>query len=255
MNKRKFTAIERFAIWKCHEERCWLCTEPLSYKETSIDHFFPENLLEDDKKRLTMLHEYGLVDENFNINGFENWLPSHIACNQRKATKTLNFMPGNSIVLDNLIKKSAKVRETVKKLSDNKKKDKIFASLLIAIEIETITFGDLLEFIKPISDSENIQFIPKDLILLSNGYWVHKNDVAREGPCECEKKHCVDSNKKVYCYFTPNLSSWVIKAGLYQKCYDEIITCPRCKKEHRRGHIGKKDICGVPFKNQEMQKD
>jgi len=255
MSKRIFTAFERYAIWKCHEERCWLCSEPLSYKETTIDHFFPESLLEDDQKRKTILFEYGLVDDYFNINGFENWLPSHSICNQKKTIKIPKFIPGNSFVLDQRIKKSKRVRQTVTKLSANKKNDKIFLFLLNALESEIISFEDLIEFIKPFSDSENIQFIPNDLILLSGGYWVYRKDIAREGLCECERNHCVESNEKRYCYFSRNLSSWVIKAGLYYKCYDEIITCPRCKQQHKRGHLGKKDICGVPFNFQELQID
>jgi hypothetical protein len=255
MTKRQFTPFERYAIWKWHEERCWLCSEPLSYKETTVDHFFPEELLLDDIKRRDLLKEYGLTDENFNINGFENWLPSHGICNQKKSTKITKFIPGNAFVLETLISKAGKVKQTVDKLSRDRNKDKIFLPLLNALELETISFDDLLEFIKPLSDKENIQIVPKDLIILSGGYWVYRDSIAREGLCTCENEHCVDSNEKMYCYFSPLLSSWVIQTGLYYKCYDELITCPRCKRIHKRGHIGRVDICGLPYANQELQTD
>jgi hypothetical protein len=255
MKKKKFTPFERYAIWKNHEERCWLCSEPLSYKDTTIDHFFPEELLNDNQKRVEILKEYGLADENFNINGFENWLPCHAICNQRKSTKTLNYIPGNAFILERLIAKSEKVMQTSIRLSKDKKKDNIFLSLLNALELEKISFEDLLEFIKPLSEKENIQFIPNDLILLSGGYWVHRDNIAHEGSCMCEKNYCVNNDEKVYCYFSPNLSTWVIKKGLYYKCYDEIITCPRCNKKHKRGHIGKENICMMPYNNQDLQTD
>jgi hypothetical protein len=255
MEKRKFTPFERYAIWKCHEERCWLCIEPLSYKDTTIDHFFPEKLLNENQKRIEILGEYGLRDDSFNINNFENWLPCHASCNQRKSTKVTKFVPGNSIILEKLISKADKVRQTYNQLTKDKKTDKVFLALLNALETEEISFDDLVEFIKPLSEKENIQFVSNDLILLSGGYWIYRNEIAREGLCKCEKNHCVETDSKVYCYFSTKLSLWVIKTGLYQKCYDEIITCPRCGERHKRGHIGKIAVCGKPYKNQELQRD
>lgn len=66
---------------------------------------------------------------------------------------------------------------------------------------------------------------------------------------------CVDSAGKVYCYFPRDLSPWVITTGLYKKCYDEIVDCPRCAAQHKRGHIGRDGICGRPFRDQESQTD
>src|SRR6187551_629192 len=103
MKKRTFTPFERYAIWKWHEERCWLCNEPLSYRETTIDHLFPEELTSNDDKRRDVLKMYSLTDEIFNINGFENWLPCHGICNQMKATKVTIFMPGIAFILNTLI--------------------------------------------------------------------------------------------------------------------------------------------------------
>lgn len=255
MDKRKFNLFERYAIWKCHEERCGLCSEPMRYKQVTVDHFFPETLLENDKERIEILKEYGINDIDFNINDFENWLPAHAICNQQKSTKIPKFSPGHALILENLISKSDKVRQTYLKMSQDKKKDKIFLYLINALEQEKISFDDLLESIKPFSEKENIQFIPNDIILLSGGYWFHRENIAREGYCTCEQNHCVGYNEKVYCYFPSDLSPWVIKTGLFSKCYDEEITCPRCNQKHKRGHIGKSNICGIPYKNQELQCD
>lgn len=255
MKKRTFTPFERYAIWKWHEERCWLCSEPLRYRDTTIDHIFPEELLLDDNKRKKVLDMYNLSDENFNINGFENWLPSHAICNQKKSTKVTEFIPGIAFILESLRLKAPKVKETVHKLMRNKKADKVFLSLLQELESGEITFDDLLNFVKPLGEKENIQFISNDLIILSGGYWVQRDSIAREGLCTCERNHCVDSNEKVYCYFPSTLSSWVIQTGLYHKCYDELINCPRCRKLHKRGHIGRVDICDLPYADQELQTD
>jgi len=254
-NKKKFSELERFAIWKCHGERCWRCTEPLSYKETTIDHFFPEYLLDDNDRRKEVLLQYGQNDERFQINGFENWLPCHSRCNQIKGTVIPEFVPGNMLILKKLIDKSNEVNRTIQKLASDKKKDKVFGSILYSLDNGTISFEDLIDFINPLNNEIKIKILPKSLILLQGGYWVYQDEIAREGLCMCERNHCVDSESKVYCYFPSNLPQWVIRTGLYFKCYDEIIMCPRCNQEHKRGHIGKQGVCSNPYKDQLQQKD
>jgi hypothetical protein len=252
MNKKIFNAIERFAIWKCHEERCWLCTEPLNFRETTVDHFFPEKLLLDDYERAKILMPYGLTDDTFDIDSFENWLPCHPKCNQLKSTKIPSFNPGHDLILRKLISSAPRAQGVVKRFAGDKKKDTIFLDLLNALEKGKISFDDLIDFV---GHREKIQIVPSAIIMLNGGYWVYRDDVARQGYCTCENSHCLDSDEKVYCYFRSNLSSWVIKTGLYHKCYDEIITCNRCNYNHKRGHIGKVGICGLPFNNQELQTD
>lgn len=94
-----------------------------------------------------------------------------------------------------------------------------------------------------------------EMIPLDNGYWLHPDDVAAEGQCSCDRKTCVDSEDKVYCFWADALSDWVIEKRLYWKCYDEVISCPRCGNRHKRGHVGKQGECGHPYKDQLAQTD
>jgi len=82
-----------------------------------------------------------------------------------------------------------------------------------------------------------------ELIPLDTGYWLNRADVALEGPCQCERVACVDHRTKLYCYWPKWLSSWVLSKHLYWRCYDEIIHCPQCGRQHKRGHIGWQDMC------------
>jgi hypothetical protein len=97
--------------------------------------------------------------------------------------------------------------------------------------------------------------VPDDVIILDSGYWVPRDQIVREGICYCERNTCVDSRDKVYCYFQAWHSPWVVNTGLFWKCYDEIIPCPRCSGQHKRGHIGREGACGRPYLNQEAQHD
>ncbi len=83
-----------------------------------------------------------------------------------------------------------------------------------------------------------------EMIPLDTGFWLHPDDVAAEGLCRCDQASCVDRDDKAYCVFARSLPEWVINAGLYWKCYDELVQCPRCALRHKRGHIGKTGKCG-----------
>jgi len=210
--------------------------------------------LSDNARRLRVLGEYGL-DDNFDINGFENWLPCHSRCNQTKGNKTLKFIPANMFILEQLIKLAPKVKKTALEVSSNATKDKVFGRVFAALERQKVSIQDLKELFGKFIEEPAPKPIPKDVLLLEGGYWVFRDEVAREGECQCERKLCVDHQKKVYCYFRPDLPQWVITKGLYRKCYDEIVLCPRCSLKHKRGHIGKDGVCEKPYRDQESQTD
>ncbi len=92
-------------------------------------------------------------------------------------------------------------------------------------------------------------------IPLDDGSVVAASDLAGQGECSCERGSCVDATGKAYCYWPKELPRWVITKHLYKKCYDERVRCPRCRRKHKRGHIGKRGRCGRPFLHQILQRD
>jgi hypothetical protein len=248
MKKRAFSDAERYAIWLCHEMRCWLCDEPLRLNETTIDHVLPEALLDDDMARSKILSEFGLAPD-FNINDFENWLPCHYRCNLNKGRKVFKATPGIKLILDQLHSGGPKVRKVVGMIRAEATRDKTLARLLVGLEQGTITPADLEAALAKFG-IRSVVPEPASMIHLDNGYWLHEDDVAYAGECQCERDACVDNQTKVYCFFSRMLSPWVVASKLYWKCYDEIIDCPRCAERHRRGHIGRVGACGRPYPNQ-----
>lgn len=242
MKKRKFTVPERFAVWSHHEKRCWHCLEPLPFRECTIDHVIPESLLDDLDALRGVIEQYGLPN-SFNVNGYENWLPCHIRCNQSKGAAVPAFVPGHKAILDGLIAAAPKVAASAKTEAQRPAGDKILAKVEIAVEAKRIDLDEL----KKVARAE--------MVKLDSGYWLAKEDIALESLCVCERNHCVGQNGKVTCLFSQTLSPWVIKTGLFWRCYDEIIECPRCKQMHKRGHIGASWVCGAPFRNQANQTD
>lgn len=252
--KRKFTYAERYAVWHCNGEKCWWCKEPLRLWEVTVDHLIPESLLDNDSLRVAVLSEYGLPMD-FNINSFGNWLPCHNHCNQSKSNRLPSFVPGNKAILDGLAERASRAERVAQSVTSNVTKDRVFKTLFAALEEQTLSLRDLDELLQAFVDNPAGAGVPPDVIILDSGYWIPRSEIIREGVCRCERSACVGSDKKVYCYFQKSLSPWVVASGLFWKCYDEPVRCPRCSGHHKRGHIGLADVCGQPYRNQEAQSD
>ncbi|HWB04180.1 MAG TPA: hypothetical protein VG796_14225 [Verrucomicrobiales bacterium] len=252
--KRKFTYPERYAVWDSNKRKCWWCKEPLRLAEATVDHVLPESLLDDEAALQQVLEEYGLP-RDFAINGYENWLPCHNHCNQSKGSKTFPFIPALKAVLDGLRERASKALITAQSVISNVSKDKVFKTVFAALEKRQISVLDLHDLLRGFLDDPTVAGVPPDVIILGNGFWVPREEIASEGLCRCELNTCVGAKEKVYCYFEASLSHWVVKKGLFWRCYDEITSCPRCQNRHKRGHIGRLQFCGRPYQNQEAQTD
>ncbi|QDU42877.1 hypothetical protein Mal52_13460 [Symmachiella dynata] len=144
MSKYDFNNAETYAIWLLHDKRCWICLEPLRLGECSVDHVIPESLLDSVDDLANVLQQYGLPND-FRINWFGNWLPSHVRCNQTKSNKIFEYVPGLKLILDRLAKKAEAVAKSARSISANVEKDKVFAKVFVALEKETISLDDLQE--------------------------------------------------------------------------------------------------------------
>jgi len=96
MARHVFTLAERWGVFAAHGTkqgtRCWLCTEPLDFATTDIDHLLPEDLLNDPAELQRVLADYGLPPD-FDLNSFENWLPAHSTCNRKKRDHVFRATP------------------------------------------------------------------------------------------------------------------------------------------------------------------
>ena len=246
-DKRSFNLPERFAVWKHHNKACCWCGEPLDIKNTTIDHFIPESLLRDDAKRAQVLEEYGL-ELDFNINGFENWLPCHSSCNAEKSNRTFPFVLKHLAILQRPIHEAPKAKRTAERFARRQKNGNLHASVLHALEEGRLSPEDLEELLEDFRGSDSPSARP-NMIQLESGLWIDKNDIIYEGICQCERNSCVGHERKINCIFSRYLHEWVVSKRLYWRCYDELIDCYRCHETDKRGHIGKPGNCGRPYQN------
>lgn len=84
MSNYVFSPSERLAVFTVHLEKCYLCSRPLDLNTMEVDHILPEHLLKNPIGFSTTRRQLGRSD-SFEINSFENWMPSCKPCNGKKS--------------------------------------------------------------------------------------------------------------------------------------------------------------------------
>jgi hypothetical protein len=109
MNERKtISTAARRALWEAHGRKCAYTGEPLAWSELEIDHIIP---VKGNAVRTTELIARGIVDADFDINGFENLLPTKAYLNNQKS----NFI-ANDAAIALFLNLAAKAKEKVERL-------------------------------------------------------------------------------------------------------------------------------------------
>lgn len=138
MSKYRFDDHERYAVYTIHGDKCYLCTEPIDLNTMQVDHVLPEQLLNDREKLAACLTQFGL-NANFDLNGFENWLPSCGPCNGRKTATVFKPAPIVLINLQRAIKYSEKTRSKSEEVVTNRKLSSALNTLMRAKELPEIS--------------------------------------------------------------------------------------------------------------------
>lgn len=143
MTKRAFSDSERFVLWKHFSQRCYWCHEPLTLRDTTIDHVIPESLLNKPSEFTAVKTKYGL-SEDFELNSFENWLPTHDRCNRSKSNKVFDPAPVLIDILRTLQREAPTVRAAEKRLHKERKVEAILGRLIIDVKNATIDREEIL---------------------------------------------------------------------------------------------------------------
>ena len=113
MAKKNFSPAERYAVFTVHGEKCYLCTALLDLSSMQVDHVIPEALL--DKPELAAVLAAYDLPATFDLQSYENWLPSCGPCNNRKKARLFRPTPRIQIELEIAAEKAPEARELEKK--------------------------------------------------------------------------------------------------------------------------------------------
>ena len=151
MGKRKISNSERFAVWKAHDGRCFWCEAQLFFRDATVDHVLPESLNVD---RIESIKEDYALPGDFEINDFQNWVPAHNKCNQRKGAR---IYPASTALIYAL-ERVGRLADTARKIEQRLRTETTVAESLTKV-VDTIKNDDeeldkqiILDFAEQIRD-------------------------------------------------------------------------------------------------------
>lgn len=137
MGKRQFKESERYAIFVVHGEKCYMCTEPIDLMSMQVDHVIPESLERDAEKLLSVLANYGLPP-SFDLQSFENLLPSCGHCNNRKKDSVFNVTLRIQLELERARAKAPRVADLEARVDNGRYLSKAWSSIKCAAQSDSL---------------------------------------------------------------------------------------------------------------------
>ena len=177
MSKSKVSTIIRTALWRTYNFKCFYCRREINWDNLEIDHLIPEAIYSNgDLKEI--IEKYGL-DDDFEVNGLYNLVPSHSGCNNRKSNalfekETILFYLGLTK------QKLQKIEKEIKKLEQNRKKSVIASKIKLSIELGLISSKEMEEYLfqakekewfeTPIKLENKVEFVDGFFDIFYKGY-------------------------------------------------------------------------------------
>ena len=142
LSSYRFSDTERYAVYSVHGPSCYIGGSPLTLSTMHVDHVIPEKLLSDTGKLAKALKDLGLPAD-FQINSYENWMPSCAPCNLAKSGTVFN--------------PSLKVQLALQKAAKHAESARILAS-------EIVTKRKLSRALNTIMRAEDLSLIDRETI-------------------------------------------------------------------------------------------
>jgi hypothetical protein len=153
MSKHSFSSAERFGLWKAHDGRCFWCSLPVIYNEVAIDHIVAESITEDALGEIKI--GYGLPD-TFDVNSFENWVPAHRMCNEKKGAMVYEPSPAMVHSVAQAGRYAIRARDISEKAKSDRAKGHILGRLAAAAEEGIISEDEVRELFRGLPKPERI---------------------------------------------------------------------------------------------------
>jgi hypothetical protein len=191
--KRTFTAAERWAVYTVHGEKCYIDNHMIDLQSMQVDHILPESLLDDPTELAEVLETFGLP-QNFNLNSYENWLPTCPQHNNLKRAIVFTPSPLVQIHLQQAAAKADRARDVEKQTISDIQLSRALNMIERAVDIHNID----PEILKPllVAFVEARQNAPEDKRLY-RGAWITKS-----APFRLEER----SREQYLIKITPSLS-------------------------------------------------
>jgi hypothetical protein len=136
--KHRFSQLEKVTVWRAYDGLCYWCNEPLELRHVTVDHVFPEKLLDTPNELDAIKREYSLPAD-WSINSYANWVPAHASCNVKKGTMRVRSSPAFLLELEKIQKRANKCAKIQHQWLKKSKADQVLASVMTALENNNLT--------------------------------------------------------------------------------------------------------------------
>jgi len=143
MSINKNDIIIRTILWNGNNKRCFYCTELIDFNNLEIDHIIPQNTSEQELNKIRL--ELNLELE-FELNSFDNLVPTHHNCNNRKSSK--KFSESSLRYFLELWKdKIPSIVTSYQKLLQHSQNEKLLLQIGIAINKGQLNLNEIVSFV------------------------------------------------------------------------------------------------------------
>lgn len=146
--KYAFSQAERHAVYMTHGERCYICRAALTMSTMQVDHVVPESIGADPALFAEAREALGLPAD-FDVNTFENWLPSCAPCNLTKGAMKWTSSLLVQQALQRASDRAPRARKAASDLVTERKLSNAFATILAADEVGYLT-PEIVERLAPL---------------------------------------------------------------------------------------------------------
>jgi len=147
MSGYKFTAAQRFAVYTVHGAVCYLNGEPLYLRLMRVDHVIPRSLKDNPGRLSAILRDYELP-EDFNLDSFENWLPTCDPCNSAKYKEPFRPTPIIQRYIDRARAKAAEAKAVAERVVTDQAISKALNTLERALDQAQLDLAQLRPLIE-----------------------------------------------------------------------------------------------------------
>lgn len=133
----------RTVLWNNNKKRCYYCTELVNFNDLEIDHIIPQNTSEQELNKIKL--ELNL-ELDFELNSFNNLVPTHHNCNSRKSSKQFS-VSSLRYYLELWKDKIPSIITSYQKLVQHSQNEKLLLQIGIAINKGQLNLNEIVSFV------------------------------------------------------------------------------------------------------------
>lgn len=146
MSKLTENLVVRYAIWKCHNGKCYYSKEPIEFREVDLDHIIPLRLGDSPEELNDVLRDLNINPLSFQLDSIYNIVPCKPIHNKEKNGE-LFFKERALIPLQKAQKLAPKIIEEIEKFKTRKNLNQSLIDVKVFLESQKDSVENIFDFL------------------------------------------------------------------------------------------------------------